>query len=114
MDQSLPSRFWSKVDRHGPTADHMDTRCWVWTGSYRDKKYGSFHFNGKTWAAHRVAFLLHYGEEPEMVLHRCDNKRCVRPDHLYGGDAFDNFLDVLERRNNGPVLRFLGGFKKAG
>ena len=32
MDPSLPARFWSKVDRNGPVQDHMDTRCWSWTG----------------------------------------------------------------------------------
>ena len=111
MDKDLPSRFWSKVNRNGPTADHMDTRCWIWEGSKGGRKYGTFHWSGKTMAAHRVAFLLAYGEEPDMVLHKCDNKLCCRPDHLYGGDSFDNFLDILERRNNGPVLRFLGGFK---
>ena len=61
MDQSLPGRFWSKVDRNGPTMDGVDTRCWMWTGGKDPSGYGKFYWEGRTMGAHRAAFLLAYG-----------------------------------------------------
>jgi hypothetical protein len=40
---------------------------------------------------HRNAYL------PEMVLHKCDNKKCVNPEHLYAGDRWQNARDASER-----------------
>ena len=74
--------FWAKVDKRGPIQDHMDSRCWVWTGCLDKGGYGKFTTGGRTYRAHRFSFLLATGDEPEVVAHKCNNPNCVRPSHL--------------------------------
>ena len=95
MDPQLPGRFWTKVNRNGPTQDHMDSRCWEWAAGMGKDGYGKFRWGEKTMAAHRVAFLLATGQEPEIVCHKCHNRSCVRPDHLYAGDHEINMIDIV-------------------
>ena len=95
MDPQLPGRFWTKVNRNGPTQDHMDTRCWEWAAGKDRDGYGRFRWGDKNMAAHRVAFLLATGQEPEIVCHKCNNRSCVRPNHLYAGDSDTNLIDTL-------------------
>lgn len=79
--------FWSRVDKTG--------ECWVWLGCYNGAGYGAVRWNGKTDRAHRVAWAITNGPIPEgqLILHRCDNRPCVRPDHLFLGDRAANAHD---------------------
>jgi len=95
MDPSVPERFWKKVNRNGPTQDHMDSRCWVWMAGKDKDGYGRFKWGDKSMAAHRVAFLLATGQEPEICCHRCNHRSCVRPSHLYAGDDETNMIDIV-------------------
>ena len=76
---TVEERFWSKVDRSGD--------CWLWTACDSGVGYGYFGFEGRTQNAHRVAWQLTRGPIPPglCVLHRCDVRLCVRPDHLFLG-----------------------------
>lgn len=98
MDRNLPERFWGYVNRNGPTAEHMDSRCWLWTGSKTKDGYGRFSWEGKTIGAHRASFLLSYGSQPEVVCHKCHVRDCVRPEHLYAGDLESNLIDLMLHR----------------
>lgn len=72
----MPERFWVKVEK-GPA-------CWNWIGALDNSGYGSFWDGDRVRRAHRVAWELD-GRVLDDVLgldHLCDNKRCVRPDHL--------------------------------
>ena len=82
-------RFASKI-RDG------ENGCMIWTASTRGKNgYGCFKVNGKTISAHRFAWIVAYGEIPDgkLICHKCDNKLCVNPAHLFLGTYRDNFMD---------------------
>jgi len=98
MDSESIGRFWTKVNKRGPTQDHMNDRCWEWTGAKNADGYGRFSSKGKDWLAHRFSFLLLTGQSPEQVLHKCDNRACVRPNHLGAGDNEMNLIDILVRK----------------
>lgn len=84
------ANFWEKVNK--------TEGCWEWTGSKNKKGYGSFGVDGKTQKAHRVSWMLTFGELPEDdVLHTCDNPSCVRPDHLFVGTNQDNMRDMADK-----------------
>jgi predicted XRE-type DNA-binding protein len=82
--------FWDKVKKFPG-----DKACWEWQ-SYCDKDgYGRVTIDGKTQGAHRVSYDMANGDlDPNLVvLHRCDNPPCVRPEHLYQDTAQKNNLD---------------------
>src|SRR5439155_8545818 len=49
--------------------------------------------------AHRVSWIVHYGHIPSqmLVLHKCDNRICVRPDHLFLGTYADNMHECIKK-----------------
>ena len=75
--------------------------CWDWKGSFASRGYGKITaFSPKRQITHhRASWLLHVGEIPKgmFVLHKCDNKRCCRPSHLYLGSHKKNMKDMTER-----------------
>lgn len=98
MDQKAIDRFWSNVDRRGPD------ECWPWLLSKQSRGYGvaCFGGDGRRELAHRVAFFLEHGRWPEpMCLHRCDNRPCCNPGHLFEGEAADNSKD-MSRKGRAP------------
>lgn len=94
--QPAKERFWSKVRK---TDD-----CWLWLGSRSDTGYGCF-YDGRAYSAHRYSWELANGPVPHglCVLHRCDVRACVRPDHLWLGTKRENSRDMAEKgRHLGP------------
>ena len=88
------ARFWSRVDK----TDDVNS-CWEWTAAKINAGYGQVSLNGTTVLAHRFAWVLHFGDIPEglCVLHKCDNRGCVRPDHLWLGTKADNQRDMVDK-----------------
>lgn len=79
-----------------------NTGCHIWLGSSMKNGYGksSIVIKGKIQRlAHRVSWILHKGEIPSgiFVLHKCDNRICVNPEHLFLGTAKDNTQDMLSK-----------------
>jgi hypothetical protein len=81
--------------------------CWLWAGHINQQGYGRVYIDGKPVTTHRRAFLEVHGEIPagKGVLHRCDVRACIRPDHLYAGTQDDNVRDMVER---GRINRWNG------
>lgn len=81
--------------------------CLAWAGPYHPDGYGSVCLNSRTVTAHRAAWMFANGAIPDgmWVLHRCDNRRCVNPDHLYLGTRADNAIDLSARWAAGEVSK---------
>ena len=88
----ISERFWKKVVR--------SEKCWEWIGSTGKPGYGHIILKGKYVDAHRISYMLFRGEIPKglMVLHTCDNKKCVNPDHLFLGTQKDNMAQWARKR----------------
>jgi hypothetical protein len=86
-----PESFWARVVK--------GSECWVWTGNTTRQGYGVTKTNGRRMPAHRFAALLQHGRlDPEkIVCHTCDNRLCVRGDHLVQADYAWNNQDCARK-----------------
>jgi hypothetical protein len=77
--------------------------------SFRDD-YRCIIIDGLKWSAHRLSYSLNVSQIPNypfnrkegLILHTCDNKWCINPDHLYLGNQSQNINDTLNRH---PTFR---------
>jgi hypothetical protein len=102
------ARFWDKV------YIEEDEDCWLWFAAITSSGYGAFSYSkGKLISAHKVSWAIHKNNDtlsPRnlQIMHLCDNKVCVNPQHLAMGTARQNNLDAFKRGLNTPINKIVG------
>jgi hypothetical protein len=104
--KNTPETFWPRV------ICGVDADCWEWQGAKTSSGYGSLSWHGQTVQAHRVAYYLTYGgialqtgfrhagkakRYRRFVLHKCDNRLCCNPSHLFLGSMRTNLMDAYTK-----------------
>lgn len=92
----MPRSLSERIERH--SIPEPNSGCWLWQGNTTKKGYGRLG-GGQ---AHRMSWTAFRGTIPEgmCVLHRCDNRACVNPDHLWLGTQIDNINDCVNKGRN--------------
>ncbi len=89
------NHFWNCVDKSGD--------CWIHKGAPSSSGYSQCFSSAKgVQNSHRVAYEFFFGQIPKgyLVRHACNNKRCVRPDHLKRGTHANNMQDVSDAQSH--------------
>lgn len=85
-----------------------ESGCWNWRGTARENGYMRTTFQRNNWYIHRLSFAAYIGEIAEGldVCHKCDNRACCNPQHLFAGTREDNMKDCVSkgRQAKGEVL----------
>jgi len=90
-------RFWKYVSKPSSTT------CWLWTGGLYRHGYGHFKCRGNAdYYAHRFSWELHNKSDiipngNSKILHTCDVRNCVNPEHLVLGTQADNMQDMYAK-----------------
>ena len=111
MQVSLRNRFYNRITVGHPPSHRLELGpCWLFPKTH-NQGYGQIAKTGasKTSLAHRISWELNRGNIPTglCVLHKCDVRNCVRPDHLFLGTKTDNHFDKVQkgRSNRGERNR---------
>lgn len=100
LNNKLLDRFKSKFTL-------SESGCWEWKAYLMHKGYGHFHINRVPKRAHRVSYEHYKGKIPfgMLVMHTCDNRKCVNPDHLVVGTHQDNMNDMVKKGRSQKVVK---------
>lgn len=103
-----PEKFWSWVKKSSLDA------CWEWQGGKNTTGYGLYSMSSPSWLyertgrqktqllAHRVAWYLTNGaigddQVNNHICHKCDNRLCCNPSHMFMGSMYDNVHDMVAK-----------------
>ena len=98
--KTVQTRFWQKVCKSCNNVEHKHILgCWIWLAGCDRGGYGQFLLERKQLPAHKCAFFFTHNHWPvHLALHKCNNRKCVNPNHIYDGTYRDNQLDRCYNR----------------
>lgn len=91
-----------------------ETGCVEWTRHIATTGYGTLKYRQKQWIAHRFAWQFYRGAIPDgmIVCHKCDNRKCINPEHLFLGTTQDNVTDKMNKGRFVPCIGERSGTAK--
>lgn len=98
-------KFWTKVNKYSgvfATVKGKRSECWMWIGALA-AGYGVFSLGSReagSLGAHVLSYIIsrRLKKKPKLqILHHCDNRPCVRPNHLWKGTQLDNMRDKVQK-----------------
>lgn len=82
--------------------------CWNVVNRYSIKSgHSRFYYNGKLWLTHRLVYITYVFSQlsdSDVVMHKCDNGKCINPQHLTHGSQTENIQDMDNKGRRVPAI----------